>query len=428
MTENATNPAGVDSAVIEKRLAKRYRTETIFRMSGFAAIIFAVLCLGFLIVDIVGKGASAFFQHAVQLEIDYDMAVLGIADENELAQGNYLALVRKALLAQHPEVSGRKAKKELYRLVSSDAEYRLRDTLMAQPELLGTRQNYWFLVDDDVDIYLKTSEQARASLGRLSERQTGWLNNLEVEGKLREQWNTAFWQSGDSREPEMAGMRGAMIGSFLTLLVTLLISFPVGIGAAVYLEEFAPANRWTELIEVNINNLAAVPSIIFGLLGLAIFINFAGLPRSAPLVGGLVLSLMSLPTIIISSRASIKAVPPSLREAALGLGASQMQTVFHHVLPAAMPGMLTGTIIAMAQALGETAPLLMIGMVAFIADIPGGITDSATVLPVQIYLWADSPERSFIALTSAAIMVLLVFLIAMNTLAIILRKRLERRW
>ena len=240
--------------------------------------------------------------------------------------------------------------------------------------------------------------------------------------------NTTFFTNGDSREPETAGIRGAMMGSLFTLLVTLALSFPIGVAAAIYLEEYAPKNKWTELIEVNINNLAAVPSIIFGLLGLAIFINFFGLPRSVPLVGGLVLTLMTLPTIIISSRAAIKAVPPSIREAALGIGASKMQVVLHHVLPLAMPGMLTGTIIGMAQALGETAPLLMIGMVAFIVDIPGGVVEPATALPVQIYLWADSPERAFVERTSAAIMVLLAFLIAMNTVAIWLRKRLERRW
>ena len=227
---------------------------------------------------------------------------------------------------------------------------------------------------------------------------------------------------------EQAGIRGALLGSFWTLLVTLLISLPVGIAAAVYLEEFAPQNRLTDLIEININNLAAVPSIVFGLLGLAVFINFFGLPRSAPLVGGLVLSLMTLPTVIISSRAALKSVPPSIKEAALGLGASHMQTVFHHVLPLAMPGILTGAIIGMAQALGETAPLLMIGMVAFIVDVPGGIVDSATVLPVQIYLWSDSPERAFTALTAATILVLLAFLAVMNAIAIFLRKHFERRW
>ena len=263
---------------------------------------------------------------------------------------------------------------------------------------------------------------------RLSDKQVTWIHELHDEGKIRLQFNSNLFTRGDSREPEQAGIRGAVMGSLLTLILTLLLSFPIGVSAAIYLEEFAPKNGWTDFIEVNINNLAAVPSIIFGLLGLAIFINFFHIPRSVPIVGGLVLTLMTLPTIIITSRAAIKSVPPSIREAALGMGASKYQMVLHHVLPLALPGMLTGAIIGMAQALGESAPLLMIGMVAFIVDIPGGFSDPATVLPVQIFLWADSPERAFIEKTSAAIMVLLSFLIIMNTSAVWLRKRLERRW
>jgi len=263
---------------------------------------------------------------------------------------------------------------------------------------------------------------------RVKDDEAAWLRDLGADGVVASRFATAMFTSGDSREPELAGIWGAVVGSFLTLMVTLILSFPVGVLAAIYLEEFAPRNRWTDLIEVNINNLAAVPSIVFGLLGLAVFLNFFGLPRSAPLVGGMVLALMTLPTIIIATRAALKAVPPSIREAALGVGASRVQVITHHVLPLAMPGILTGTIIGMAQALGETAPLLMIGMVAFIVDIPGGFTDPATVLPVQIYIWADSPERAFVAKTSAAIMVLLTFLVMMNALAVLLRRRFERRW
>ncbi len=270
----------------------------------------------------------------------------------------------------------------------------------------------------------ETPETAR----RLKDNALAWAWELKAQGQIEKRFNTTFFTAGDSREPELAGIWGAAVGSFYTLVVTLLLSFPIGVAAAVYLEEYAPKNKWTDLIEVNINNLAAVPSIVFGLLGLAVFINFFGLPRSAPLVGGLVLTLMTLPTIIIASRAALKSVPPSIREAALGVGASRIQMMTHHVLPLAMPGMLTGTIIGMAQALGETAPLLMIGMVAFIVDIPGGFTDPAAVLPVQIYLWADSPERAFVERTSAAIMVLLGFLIMMNILAVVLRKKFERRW
>jgi phosphate transport system permease protein len=263
---------------------------------------------------------------------------------------------------------------------------------------------------------------------RLNDRQLTWIGELQQRGVIEAQFNTALFTHGDSREPEQAGILGALMGSFFVLIVTLALSFPLGVAAAVYLEEFAPKNRLTDIIEVNINNLAAVPSIVFGLLGLAVFINFFGMPRSAPLVGGLVLTLMTLPTIIIASRAALKAVPPSIREAALGMGASKMQMIGHHVFPLAIPGMLTGTIIGMAQALGETAPLLMIGMIAFIVDVPGGFFDPATVMPVQIFLWSDLPERAFVERASAAIMVLLGFLVLMNLLAVILRKRFERRW
>jgi phosphate transport system permease protein len=262
----------------------------------------------------------------------------------------------------------------------------------------------------------------------MSNKPAAILLSMQDQGLIESRFNTTFFTAGDSREPEQSGILSALKGSFYMLIVTLLLSFPIGVASAIYLEEFAPQNRWTDFIEVNINNLAAVPSIVFGLLGLAVFINFFTLPRSAPLVGGLVLTLMTLPTIIISGRAALKSVPPSIREAALGIGASRVQTVFYHVLPLALPGMLTGTIIGMAQALGESAPLLMIGMVAFIVDVPQGFTDPSTALPVQIYLWADSPERAFVERTSAAIMVLLAFLITMNALAVLLRKRFERRW
>jgi phosphate transport system permease protein len=314
--------------------------------------------------------------------------------------------------------------------VSSGAAYDLRDLVTANPKLIGTVQEVWLPADDDVDMLLKgkIDRTAPEDNRRLNNKQLAWLDTLAAQGRLEQQFNSTFFTSGDSREPELAGILGGVRGTMLTLAITLLLSFPIGVAAAIYLEEFAPQNRWTDLIEVNINNLAAVPSIIFGLLGLAVFINFFGLPRSTPIVGGLVLALMTLPTIIIAGRASLKSVPPSIREAALGIGASKMQTVMHHVLPLAMPGILSGTIIGMAQALGETAPLLMIGMVAFIADIPGAITDPAAALPVQIYLWADSPERGFTEKTSAAILVLLAFLMTMNSLAIYLRKRFEIKW
>jgi phosphate transport system permease protein len=334
------------------------------------------------------------------------------------------------LQLRFPEVQDRRERRQLHSLLSSGADYQLGDMLRAQPELLNTARSIWLYADNDVDALNKSPgdrelpEEARS----ITDAQLAWLAHLEADGAVRIGFNWNLLNAGDSREPELAGIRGALLGSFYTLLVTLLLSFPIGVAAAVYLEEFAARNKWTDLIEVNINNLAAVPSIVFGLLGLAVFINFFGLPRSAPIVGGLVLTLMTLPTIIIASRSAIKAVPPSIREAALGVGASKMQTVLHHVLPLALPGMLTGTIIGMARALGETAPLLMIGMVAFIVAVPGGFSDPATVLPVQIFLWADSPERGFSELTAAAIMVLLVFLATMNMLAVILRRKFERRW
>ena len=359
-----------------------------------------------------------------------DRDVLGVddaSDDEQLNYANFGGVIKEALRERFPGVDDRQQQRQLYALVSSGASYNLRDELKADPSLLGGTRNLWLLADDDVDLYLKTSEKKRPE-ARLGDQQKQWIEDLEAAGDTEKRFNASFFSHGDSREPELAGIGSAIVGSFFTMLVTLCLSFPIGVAAAIYLEEFAPRNKFTDFIEVNINNLAAVPSIIFGLLGLAIFINLFGLPRSVPLLGGLVLTLMTLPTIIITSRAAIKTVPPSVREGALALGASKMQVVLHHVLPLALPGMLTGTIIGMARALGETAPLLLIGMVAFIVDIPGGPTDPATVLPVQIYLWADSPEQSFVAMTSAAIMVLLAFLITMNTLAVVLRKRLERRW
>ena len=263
---------------------------------------------------------------------------------------------------------------------------------------------------------------------KITDLQSVMLEDLESDGAMRQEFNWRFFTSGDSREPELAGILGAVAGSFWTMIVTFVLAFPVGVLAAVYLEEFAPRNRWTDLVEVNINNLAAVPSIVFGLLALSVFLGVFGLPRSAPIAGGVALALMTLPTIIIASRAAIAAVPPSIRDAALGIGASRLQTAFHHVLPLALPGILTGTIIGMAQALGETAPLIMIGMVAFVVDVPGGISESATALPVQVFRWSDLPERAFEARTAAAICVLLVFLVIMNAIAVFLRKRFERRW
>jgi len=413
--------------IVNRGLAKRYRAERRFRFYGLSAIVASLLFLLLLFISIGANGYSALQQTFIKLNVFFDPDVLG---QESLANANYQGLVKKSLRSMFPDVDGRRDKRKLYGLVSRGASFQLRDRVLKHSEIIGKTLEIWVPADDDVDMLIKghINREVAETERRLKDNQLAWIDWLADEGRIKKKFNKSFFTAGDSREPELAGIWGATVGSFLTLLITLLLSFPIGVAAAVYLEEFAPKNRWTDLIEVNINNLAAVPSIVFGLLGLAVFLNFFGLPRSAPVVGGLVLTLMTLPVIIIASRSALKSVPPSIREAALAVGASKMQMVAHHVLPLALPGMLTGTIIGMARALGETAPLLMIGMVAFIVDIPAGFSDPSTALPVQIYLWADSPERAFMERTSAAIMVLLVFLITMNAAAVLLRKRFERRW
>ena len=416
--------------IVKQGLKKRYAREKRFQFYGRAAVMVGFLFLALLVLDITIKAIPAFTVTEIQLDIALDRASLDLPGEGEITEEmisaiNFGSVIKQSLRDAFPEATSRKHKRLLYRLVSSGAEFDLADKLNGNPQLVGTDiLTMWVKSDDDIDTFFKLDTRT----SRVDDRQVEMIEQLQADDRIRTAFNTTFFSAGDSREPEQAGIRGAIVGSFWTLLVTLLVSLPVGVAAAIYLEEFAPQNRFTDFIEININNLAAVPSIVFGLLGLAVFINFFGMPRSAPLVGGLVLSLMTLPTIIIASRAALKSVPPSIKEAALGIGASRMQVVFHHTLPLAMPGILTGSIIGMAQALGETAPLLMIGMVAFIVDVPGGILDSATVLPVQIYLWSDSPERAFTALTAATILVLLGFLTVMNAIAIYLRKRFERSW
>lgn len=420
-------------ALVNASLKRRYAAERRFRRIGAGAVMLGLLFVALLFISIISNGYTAFTQTHLLLDIYYDPAIIapdGDLSHRALARGDYAALVKAAMRAEFPEVSTRKDKRALYGIVSAGTAFTLMHRVQADPTLIGTTETLWLRSSSDVDMLVKghIDSTSPESERRVKDQEVVWVDKLTAEGRVEQQFNTGFFTHGDSREPELAGIGGAAAGSFYMLLVTVALSFPIGVAAAVYLEEFAPTNRWTDLIEVNINNLAAVPSIVFGLLGLAVFINFFGLPRSAPLVGGLVLTLMTLPTIIIASRAALKSVPPSIREAALGIGASKTQMVFHHVLPLAMPGMLTGTIIGLAQALGESAPLLMIGMVAFIVDVPGGPMDPATALPVQIYLWADSPERGFVELTSAAIMVLLAFLISMNALAVYLRRKFERRW
>ncbi len=423
---------GINDAV-KASLPRRKAAERRFKFFGLVAILFGLSFVALLFVNIISTGYPAFQQTFIQLPIHFDAQVIdpdGDRTPEALSRADYNALVRTAIRDLFPNVKSRGELRQLYNLVSPGAAWELRETVMDDPALIGATQSLWLPAGNLVDTFVKgqidrtVPEEDRP----INDLQIGWIDLLQSTEILKVRFNFLFFENGDSRQPEIAGIRGALVGSFLALLVTLALSFPIGVATAVYLEEFAPKNRWTDLIEININNLAAVPSIVFGLLGLAMFINFFGLPRSIPLVGGLVLTLMTLPTIIIAGRAALKSVPPSIREGALGVGASKLQMVTHHVLPLAMPGMLTGTIIGMAQALGETAPLLMIGMVAFIVDVPQGLFDPATVLPVQVFLWSDLPERAFVERTAAAIIVLLGFMVVMNAAAVLLRKRFERRW
>lgn len=421
------------NTILSDKSSPRRRAETRFQLYGIIAI---AISLGFLVVmlgTIMFRGSGALQQTMVEVEIQLSaekIAPDGDLSEEALSKVRFGSILKAAMRERFPDAQSRNDKKSLYKLVSSTAEYGIRDHVAKNPELVGTTARFWVRASSDIDMLMKGNIDPTLdeSLRRVNDKQIAWVEDLKEKGQLELRFNAGFFKSGDSREPEQAGIWGAIVGSFYTLIVCFILSFPLGVLAAVYLEEFATKGRLSRIIEVNINNLAAVPSIVFGLLGLAIFLNVFGLPRSTPLVGGMVLALMTLPTIIIASRASLRAVPPSIREAAFGLGASRVQATFQHVVPLAMPGMLTGTIIGMAQALGETAPLLMIGMVAFIVDIPGGIAESATVLPVQIFLWADSPERGFLEKTSAAIMVLIMFLLLMNLFAIYLRRKLEVRW
>lgn len=428
---------GLDPQKAAERVAAsihlRKRKETRFVWLGKTAVAIALGFLVLLFVGILSKGIPGFFQYYVTLDLKLDEQQLdpsGQMTAESLAEGDFDGVIRSSLYQALGNPEGRKAKRDARRLISSGSSQRLKNYVLDNPDRLGSTVAIQFAVDDDVDTFLRglISRETPEADRRISNQLIDYIDALNAQGRVSYQISDYLFFGSASRDAEMAGIRGALVGSILTLLVCIAIAFPLGVATAVYLEEMAPKNRLTEIIEININNLAAVPSVVFGIMGLAIFIIVFGMPRSIPLVGGIVLALMTLPTIIISSRAAIRAVPPSIRDAALGVGASKMQTIMHHVLPLAMPGMLTGTIIGMAQALGETAPLLMIGMVAFIVDVPGGVTDPGTVLPVQIFMWADFAERMFIQKTSAAIIVLLAFLISMNAAAILLRKKLERRW
>ncbi len=412
---------------------KRARRERRFKWYGRAALATAVLILVILLGSILARGLPGFIQTQISLPITFDAGIIGIdehPDARTLSVSGFNRLAQLSLKQMFPEAEGdRAATRQLYALIGNNGK-KLKRLLVKHPELLGKTQDVWLVASSASDLFFKGSveESTPESERKLNDRQISWLKQMNSAGLVKRVFNLSFFTQGDSRAPERAGFLGAMIGSAFTLIVCLSVVFPIGVMSAVYLEEFARRNKWVDIIEVNINNLAAVPSIVFGLLGLAVYINMMHLPRSASLVGGMTLALMILPVIIIATRASLKAVPGSIRDAARALGANPLQVVWHHTLPLSMPGIMTGTILGLARAIGETAPLLMIGMVAFVADLPTGFTSPATVMPVQIFLWAGSPEAGFSEKTAAGILLLLVLLLAMNALAIVLRKRFEVRW
>ena len=405
---------------------KRHRAEKRFKAYGLISLVAAASMLAIIIGSMAYKAIPAFNNYTLNLEID-----MSNQSSNSIIEDiNYRGILRDSLFSLFPEIEDRSKKRKLSKLISSSSSYNLQDFIIENPSYINKKFYFNVLFTDDSDLFYKgyVDTSLPESERRIDDDEVFWLEYLYSLGRVKNKISSNLFLNGDSREPEVAGFFGATIGSLITIFVTLILSFPVGVFTAIYLENFAVKNKLTDFIEVNINNLAAVPSIIFGLLGLAVFINFFGMPRSVPLVGGLVLSLMTLPTIIITTRSALQSVPPSIREAALAMGASEMQVVFHHLLPAALPGIFTGTIIGLARAFGESAPLLLIGMVAFIVDIPGSISDPATALPVQIYIWADSPERAFVAKTSAATLILIGLLVIINLVAVILRKRYEVKW
>ncbi|WP_332677492.1 phosphate ABC transporter permease PstA [Brevundimonas sp.] len=410
-------------------LKRRYAREGRFKLYGLLAIGVAVGFLLLLLGRIIEQGHTAFYAHTVTVPVYMDPARV----DRGYPQGtNFELLVAEQQLARFGVVDDAQGTKAtaMRSLFSSELKFAAAARVQQNPNLIGQTVPIAAPVSDDADLFFKgeISRDTPADQRRLSDEQIGWLDRMKASGHVAAHFNRGLFTKGDSTEPELAGVLGAVVGSALMLLVTAFIAIPLGVGAALYLEEFAPRGRITDLIEVNINNLAAVPSIIYGLLGLALFINWMHLPRASPLVGGLVLALMALPTIIIATRSSLKAVPPSIREAALAMGASKTQTVFHHTLPLAMPGVMTGAIISMAHALGETAPLLLIGMVSFIPGIPHSIGEPTGALPSLVYIWENASERAFHERTAAAILVLLAFMIVMNAAAIFLRRRFERRW
>jgi phosphate transport system permease protein len=431
MAETALAPGGTPERksnmdAIRASLGARRRSELRLKVLGLAAICFAFSVLGLVFLSLISTGYRALTQTHVTLDVFIDPAEVPL---DRLPRGGFKDVL-EASLATQLGLGEDADRRNLGRLLSDGAQFALRDMVVADPGLIGQTVTIRFKTSDSYDQLNKglIDRQTPEANRRLSDVEIGWFDALDQAGAITSPFNYWLITNTDSRFPEQAGLRGALVGTFWVLVICFAIAFPLGIGAAIYLEEFAPKGRWSDLIEVNINNLAAVPSVVFGLLGLAMFIGWFGMPRSAPIVGGLTLALMTLPTIILATRAALKAVPPSIREAALGVGASNQQAVFGHILPLAMPGILTGTIIGMAQAIGETAPLLLVGMNAFVTSAASTPFESATTLPTQIFIWADSPERGFVSRTSAAILVLLGFLVLMNLIAIILRRKFERQW
>ena len=438
-------PVAKSILVQDAAMAARNAAETRFRRYGLAAIVFSLGMLGFILWTIFSAGISSFRQASVAFPLELTEKTLDPKAARDPAQmakvttvgyGKLIAKGFAAELAAKGIVVDGLTDKDIAAFLSKEAAAILRDRVLASPTLIGTSVDISAFASGRIDGYLKgrVSRETVANDANVTPAQLDLADILRDKGILTQSFNWGFITGTDASDqrPESAGLGVAILGSAYMMIIVLILALPIGVAASIYLEEFAPKNRWTDLIEVNISNLAAVPSIVFGILGLAIFINFAGIPQSSSLVGALVLTLMTLPTIIIATRASLKAVPPSIRDAALGVGASQTQTVFHHVLPLAMPGVLTGAIIGLARALGETAPLLLIGMVAFVKEYPAappdGFLDPASALPVQIYQWTQRSDPAFVERASGAIIVLLIFLLTMNAAAILLRRRFERRW
>jgi len=418
-TTGARTPTQWRADAMSRRLRGRYAAERRFKALGLGAILLSGGFLVFLLVTMIANGARGFTRTEVAIPFDFPALALGITP-SQLQGRDAQAALRSVDLERTTARAAQAAFGRSGPLALSESGWLIvRDALVDDPTILTRRETLSIPASAAI---------ALAENGEGDARAQAIYAELDAKGAMSRDFNGQFLSDSDATDPTQVGIWGALKGSMLTMLITLLIAFPVGVLSAIYLEEYAAKNRWTDLIEVSINNLAAVPSIIFGLLGLAVFLNTFHMPRSAPIVGGLTLALMTMPVIVIAGRNAIKSVPPSIRDAALGIGASPIQVVFHHVLPLALPGILTGTIIGMARALGETAPLLMIGMRAFIATPPGGVVDPATVLPVQIFLWSDEISRGFVEKTSAAILVLLAFLLLMNGVAIYLRNRFETRW